>query len=86
MEKSIVFPAASVPHQLQFLQLGGLRGQEMEDVVPGVDRHPDHLVEVSDEVPHCLAPLAIDQAEIVQGIPIQEGQQEIHEEFPGQTV
>ena len=86
MEKSIVFPAASVPHQLQFLQLGGLRGQEMEDVVPGVDRHPDHLVEVSDVVPHHLTPVVVHQAKLVQGVSVQEWQEELHDQLSRQAV
>ena len=74
IEKSIIFPAASVPHQLQLHQLGGLHREEVKDVVPVIDRHPDHLVEVSDEVSDCLAPLAVHQAEMVQGVSIQERQ------------
>ena len=70
---SIVFPVVSVPHQLQLHKLGGLHGQEVEDVVPVVDCHPDDLVEVSDEVPDCFTPLAVDQAELVKRVPVQEG-------------
>ena len=74
VEKSVICPAGCVPHQLQLDQLGGFLGEEVEDVVPVIDRHPDDLVEVSDEVSDCLTPLAIDQAEMVQGVSIQERQ------------